>query len=206
MGNAVDCDRAIKTVTVIFAVLSLQIACSNPAWHTTYQDDDVGYLIGLPVGWSPVPADIVAGFELGAEGTMREDPFFTPSEAEIVSANLTTVAIFSPHNWTSAQPRIPMLAVAIESGRQSESTPEYLALVGDHLSTSFERVSEVGKFRCRGKQFGIIQLETRVDQTSIYAHLYCIRHRDYMLSFHSIAFQPEELDLMRSMVCSTRLF
>ena len=206
MGEAVGYRRPNIAFAFFVAVLSVQFACSNPAWHTTYEDDNVGYSIGLPVGWSPVSAEIVAEFELGAEGTMREDPFFTPPEAEIVGANLTTIAIFSPYDWTSGQPRIPMLAVAIESGHQSETVPDYLTIIRDHLSTSFDQVGEVERLQCPGVQFGFIQLETLVDQTSTYAHLYCTRHRDYMLSFHSIAFRREELEMMRSMVCSTRLF
>ena len=198
--------RGSIILTFFVTVLSVQLACSNPAWHTTYKDDNVGYSIGLPVGWTPVSSNIVSEFELAAEGSIREDSYYTPSEAEIARANTTTVAIFSPHDWISAQPRFPMLAVAIESGYQSVTVPDYLVEVGNHLSTSFDRVSDLGRTRCRGKQIDFIQFETSIDQTPMYAHLYCTRHGDYMLSFHAIAFQREELDLMRSMVCSTRLF
>ncbi len=197
-----------RLFALIFLVVfsGIQLGCSNPAWHTVYQDEEKGYSIGLPIGWTPVPSNFVSEFELDADGSLRDDPRdYTRQDIETALSNTTVVAIFSPHDWTSARPRFPMLSVAIESGQGSQTVPDYLTEIGDYLSTSFDHVGDLGTMRCGGTRFDYLQFETRVDQAFFYADLYCTRHGDYMLSFHSIAFRQEELDLMRSMVCSSIL-
>ena len=189
----------------ILLICIVVVGCSDPAWYSTYRNDQYGFELGLPIGWEQVEARWAVELTDNANDGFRKDERYSSGQIEAAIRRTSTIAIFSPQDWDSSEPRLPMLVIVAESTPQDERVPEYLRSLSDYFGPSFRIVQDVQQVRQNGAVMFRIGYSSSISDSILHADVTCLRVDEKMLSFQALSISKDDRDLLQTMIDSVQI-